>query len=97
MSRVRLHFDKPIKNLVVYTFSEDKGGRHALHHTLSGYHASFTIMQIIQRVQLDILKYILQRTLTDCVFNLNLENSLKKMLPCNSHCPNFFCIHLKAI
>lgn len=38
------------------------------------YHASFTIMQIIQRVQLDILKYILQRTLTDRVFNQILEN-----------------------
>lgn len=53
------------------------------------YHASFTIMQIIQRVQLDILKYILQRTLTDCEFNLILENWVgEKMFPCNSHCSN---------
>lgn len=98
MSRVRLHFDKPIKNLVVNTLSEDKGVRHALHHTLSGYHASFTIMQIKQRMQLDILKYILQMTLTDCVFNLNLENCLeKKSSPATLTALTSSVVHVKAI
>lgn len=98
MSRVRLHFDKPIKNLVVNTFSEDKGVRHAMHHTLSGYRASFTIMQIIQRVQLDIPKYILRMTPTDCVFNLNLEQCLKKKCsPATLTALTSFVAHLKAI